>query len=188
MEYFGDSFDIVKMSLLHWLSSFGKWSIHPMFTECVTDAQVTAYERLLGANIVSKEILTPDKDRNAYFEDCSHCDHLFLDPDTGLKMRPVIGAKSRDYLFLPDLVGLFDRRRKSLTLVFDKSLARGSEREGLNRKLTELHRHGVFGFAYVSHACFVFTSRERSLLEQVREGVIKSSGLPRTRFLDIPQA
>jgi hypothetical protein len=35
LRYFGDSYDIVKKSMLAWLSPFGKWQTHPMFTEVV---------------------------------------------------------------------------------------------------------------------------------------------------------
>ena len=49
MRYFGDSYDIVKQSLLRWLRTLGDWSAHPMFTEAVSDADVAAFETLLGA-------------------------------------------------------------------------------------------------------------------------------------------
>jgi hypothetical protein len=35
MRYFGDSYDIVKQSLIRWLADFGQWSAHPMFPEGV---------------------------------------------------------------------------------------------------------------------------------------------------------
>ena len=56
MRYFGDSYDIVKQSLLRWLRPLGEWSVHPMFTEPVSSADVSAYETLLSANVVSTPV------------------------------------------------------------------------------------------------------------------------------------
>jgi hypothetical protein len=33
LQYFSDSYDIVKKSLIAWLA--GNWAVHPMFTEQV---------------------------------------------------------------------------------------------------------------------------------------------------------
>src|SRR5712671_2961007 len=93
IHYFGDSYDIVKQSLLRWLSTFGEWSVHPMFTEMVSRTDVAAFELLLNAKIVSTEVLTRETDRSAYFARATSCGHLFLDPDTGLRMRSTRGAR-----------------------------------------------------------------------------------------------
>src|ERR1700691_3051331 len=53
MQYFGDSSDIVKQSLIHWLGRFGDWSVHPMLTESATAQQVERFERFLGARVLS---------------------------------------------------------------------------------------------------------------------------------------
>jgi len=45
MRYFGDSYDIVKQSLLRWLQSFGPWSVLPMFTEPVSDEEASKRSR-----------------------------------------------------------------------------------------------------------------------------------------------
>ncbi len=37
LKHFGDSYDIAKRSLLDWLSAFGPWGAHPMFTQSVTE-------------------------------------------------------------------------------------------------------------------------------------------------------
>ena len=58
-KYFGDSYDIVKKSLISWLSEFGGWRAHPMFTESVTFDQSALFARFLGAELVSVEELTP---------------------------------------------------------------------------------------------------------------------------------
>ena len=59
-----------------------------------------------------------------------------------------------------------------MTVVFDQSVGRGSEKLHLERKLRELRHHSVYGFAYVSHACFMFVSKDRSLVERARSLII----------------
>jgi hypothetical protein len=183
MRYFGDSYDIVKQSLLRWLGDFGQWSVHPMFTEKVSQADVAAFEALLGAKVVSTEILTLDSDRLSYLSCGSSCSNLFLDPDTGLRMRPTRGVRAPEYLFASELIRLAEQRPTSLTVVFDQSVGRGAERLHLDGKLRQLRHHNLHGFAYVSHACFVVASLDHSLLDRARERVISQSKLPASRFL-----
>ncbi len=184
MHFFGDSYDIVKLSLLHWLRSFGKWSVHPMFTEeDLSLAQIKAYESLLGARVISHEVLRPDSDRVAYFKGASSCGHLFLDPDTGLRMRGTRGKRGCQYLFTGDLLRLTEQRPRFLTIIFDQSVRRGFEEDDLRAKLQNLCRLGVLGFAYVSHACFIVVGRDRTLIERARARVIIKSRLPEKRFL-----
>lgn len=84
---FGDSYDIVKQGLLRWLSPCGPWVAHPMFTDPVDALEVSAFSRFLGVPLLSTEVLDPGSDRDAYFSTAASCpDHLFLDPDTGLKI------------------------------------------------------------------------------------------------------
>jgi len=188
MHYFGDSYDIVKQSLLHWLRSFGEWSVYPMFTESVTPSDITAFESLLSAKVVSAEVLTLDTDRSAYFSCASSCGHLFLDPDTGLRMHSTRGVRAPEYLFATELVRISEKRPGSLALVFDQSVGRGSEQLHLEGKLRELRHHGVFGSAFVSHACFVIASRDRGLVERARTQIITESKLPASRFLPVAAA
>ena len=191
MRYFGDSYDIVKQSFLRWLRSFGEWSVHPMFTEPVTPNDVDAFQALLGAKIVSTEVLTRDTDRSKYFSCARCCGHLFLDPDTGLlldsdtglRMRSTRGVRAPQYLFASELVRMSEQRPKSLTLLFDQSVGRGSERAHLKDQLRHLRHHGVFGTAFVSHACFVIAGRDRGLVEHARTQIITESKLPPSRFL-----
>jgi hypothetical protein len=53
MHYFGDSYDIVKQSLLRSLRGPADWSAHPMFTEPVSGADVAAFQKLLAVKVVS---------------------------------------------------------------------------------------------------------------------------------------
>src|SRR5262249_25237272 len=122
------SYDIVKQSLLRWLQLFGEWSVHPMFTEPFPPSHISAYESLLGANVLSAEVLTLDTNRAAYFACASSCGHLFVDPDTGLRIMSTRGAHAAKYLFASDLSQLSEQRPHSLTAVFDQSVGRGSEK------------------------------------------------------------
>jgi hypothetical protein len=185
MRFFGDSYDIVKQSLLRWLHGFGEWSVHPMFTEVAPADKVSVFESFLDAHVVSTETLTLNTDRLAYFERASSCGHLFLDPDTGLRMLPTRGVRAPEYLFASEVLRLSERRPNSLTLVFDQSVGRGSEQLHLENKLRGLREHGVFGTAYLSHACFVLVGRDRALVERARAQVIAQSRLPEDRFLSV---
>jgi hypothetical protein len=185
MRYFGDSYDIVKQAILRWLRDFGGWSAHPMFTEAVTETDVTALASLLGARIISTEVFTRDTNRQAYLACGRSCGHLFLDPDTGLRMRPTRGVRAPEYLFGGELLRLAEQRPSSLTIVFDQSIGRGREQLHLEGKLRELRHQDLFGFAYWSHACFLVVGRDRALVERARSQLITQSRLPEWRFLPI---
>jgi hypothetical protein len=183
-QFFGDSYDIVKQSFLRWLAATGPWSTHPMFTEPVSSEQADRFGRLLGTRILSREVLTSVVDRNAYLAPARDCrDHVFLDPDTGIRLQPTRRKKAPQYIFGPELVAIANARPGRLTLVFDQSLARGAERQQLQDKLSNLAAEGVHGVAYVSHACFVLVGMDHSAVAAAFESLKRESGLPGSRFL-----
>lgn len=184
LKFLGDSFDIVKQSLLRWLGSCGPWSAHPMFTERFSSAEAEVLSRLLGVPLLLQNVLTPDTDRDAYFASARECaSHLFLDPDTGLSLRTVPADRRPAYLLREELVAIADLRPERLTLVFDQSLARGNEREQMEGKLAALADDGLHGFAYVSHACFLLVGRDGDAVTKALEAVQHQSRLPESRFL-----
>jgi hypothetical protein len=155
-----------------------------MFTEPVSAEQVRAYERLLGVRVISREVLGPGVDRNEYLASARSCkEHVFLDPDTGIRLSPISGKTAPAYLFADELVALAEAQPGRLTLVFDQSLARGAERPDLEHKLSKLTAKGIHCVAYLSHAGFVLAGRERSLVNAAFEDLGRNSGLPSTRFL-----
>ena len=79
-NYFGDSYDIVKQSLIRWLAPLGEWSAHPMFTETVQPEHATSFERFLGVRLLSNDVLCADTNRYAYFACAAQSGNLFLDP------------------------------------------------------------------------------------------------------------
>ena len=183
IRYFGDSYDIVKQSLFRWLRHFGDWSVHPMFTEPVSSEEATAYAAFLDAEVVSTDVLTTDINRPSYFSCVEACENLFLDPDTGLRLRDTRSTRAPAYLFANELMEFARSRPNALTIVFDQSVTRGSERLDVERKLRHLHQHEVFSFAYISHACFTVVGQDRHLVDRALERLISESRLPADRLL-----
>lgn len=183
MKYFGDSYDIVKLSLIGWLRHFGEWSVHPMLTEKAESNDIQAFEHFLGARVISTQVLTATTNRELYLSCATHTGNLFLDPDTGLRLESINSARSPKYLFLTELVHLMSSRPNALTIVFDQSLPRGREREALEHKLNNLSTHGVECFAYASHACFVVAGHDRTLVKRAFNHVLSESRLPANRFI-----
>ena len=184
MNYFGDSYDIVKQSLIRWLGHFGGWSVHPMMTESATAQQVKAFERFLGARMICTEVLTTSTDRGHFLSCASKCGNLFLDPDTGLSLRDSnLGSPKTKYLFAREFVQLIERRPKALTLVFDQSFPRGEGRTCIAHKIEEIEAKGIHCFAYASHAYFILGGRDKTLVRRAFNRVISESGLPESRFL-----
>jgi len=183
-SFLGDSYDIVKQSLLRWLSSLGSWATHPMFTEPVSTQQADDFARFIGTRLLSKNPLTNGTDRVAYLAPACECyEHVFLDPDTGIRLKPTRGKRAPLYIFTPELIEIVKTRSDKLVLVFDQSLSRGSERQQLQNKLKTFAAEGVNSLAYVSHACFVLLSKNHSLIEAAIDALQSESRLPHTRFL-----
>ena len=156
-KHFGDSYDIVKRNLLQWLSCYGTWSVHPMFTDpkpttnpkcrrfdgqCAAgtcaDADKTFRRDFCGflnVNAVACETFEESgRNRGSWLAAAKTCpNHLFIDPDTGLPFdkcgRPSHQGRSPAAAFLraSELVEIADKRPDKLTLVFDQSFRRKKE-------------------------------------------------------------
>lgn len=185
LHFFGDSYDIVKKSLIGWLAEFGPWAVHPMFTERVTLAEATAYSRFLGTSLLSAETLTPKTNRTEYFSACRTAGNLFLDPDTGVRLLPRGGAASVNYVFASELIEFCHARPTALTLAFDQSYARGRQGVDIQAKLRFFASHWVHGFAYSSHAPFLLLSGDAKLIERARKRLVDASGLPASRLVRV---
>jgi len=183
LQYFGDSYDIVKKSLIAWLLEFGPWVTHPMFTEPFEGEKAAAFSRMLGTPLLSNEVLTTQTDRVKYFSSCLTAGNLFLDPDTGVCLKAWRGAKSVNYVYAEELIGWCSARPNALTLVFDQSYSRGSTKDDMHRKLAYLAQQDIYGFAYASHATFLLLSADCELVESAREKLLDLSGLPASRLV-----
>lgn len=156
-----------------------------MFTYTVSEADATELSALVGVPLVSTRFLKPGVDRTRYFAEASACEsHLFLDPDTGIKLKPSRNGRAHAYLLGPELVEIALGRRQQLTIVFDQCFARGRAHEDLSHKLHFLATNSTQGLVYLSHACFVLASCDHALLSKARNLLEKDAHLPATRFLD----
>jgi len=181
-RHFGDSYDIVKRSLLQWLSPFGPWSAHPMFTHEVTAEEAAAFSRLLGVPVVSTETLLPHSDRRKYLAACEGHRSVFLDPDTGVRLHRREPRRSTEFVFAGELVDLTTVCANGLVLVFEQSVARGSERKHVQAKLDHFADQGVAGFAYISQASFLVLGKSSGLVQEAQGHLLAASDLPEARF------
>ena|SRR5205085_267853 len=185
LQHFGDSFDVVKQSVLRWLSPFGNWAVHPMLTGEASPAALCQFEAFLHARIISHEVLRAETDRAAYFAPCNTEGNLLLDPTTGIQCGTVPVRRRPDYLFARELEQLVKVRPGSLTIAYDQSLPRGSERKAAEGKLLRFASSGVLAFAYISHACFIVAANEQPLLERAHRTFLQKSSLPSARLASV---
>jgi hypothetical protein len=183
LQYFGDSYDIVKKALIGWLGEFGDWTAHPMFTEPVSPEEAEMFSRFLGVRLISTDVLTPKTDRAAYMAPCRGAGNLFLDPDTGVRLQARGGANSVNYVFGQELIALSRTRPGALTLVFDQSYSRGDQNSQVREKLSYLMSQGAYGFAYCSHAPFLLVGVDAKLVSRAYIRLLDASGLPHWRFV-----
>jgi hypothetical protein len=182
MQYFGDSYDVVKRFLLKTLSPVASWVAFPMFTHPVTRADVEAFESFLGVRVVASGPFDKDTDRAKHFVTLSEHHHVFLDPDTGIKLRPTRAKNAANYIFAPEIESLCQSDIERLLLVFDQSVGRGSERMHVTKKLSYFTEKGISAFAYMSHACFMVLSASPTRCKEAKEKIL-SSGMPAERLL-----
>ena len=184
LEKFGDSYDIVKQSFLRWLSPCGAWTADPMFTKTVTLNEAKEFSSFLGVGLVTWAKFPYKAGRPDYFNKAKLCtDHLLLDPDTGLRLPPT--SPTRRHLMATELLAIAQARPKRLTLVYDQSISRsgGSPKSQIKKKLVWLEDHGLHGFAYVSHVCFILVSLYQHALHNARDKFLQASRLPTTRIV-----
>ena len=188
LKHFGDSYDIVKQSLLQWLSGFGPWAAHPMFTHAVAEEEAAAFSRFLGARLVSTEVLVQGCDRRAYLTGFGDCRSIFLDPDTGVRLRSGNGKRSTEFIFGEELVSIAAACSRGLVLTFDQSLSRGRKPEQVLEKLDYFLARGLAGFAYVSHASFLALGQSGLVVREALDQVLAASGLPASRIVTATQS
>lgn len=182
LKHFGDSYDIVKKSMLSWLAPFGAWRTHPMFTEHVSEEQANSFGRFLDTPLLSSEVLTSRTDRSRYFAACCGEFHLFLDPDTGVRCGSTRRFNSPNHLYGEELIAIVRSRPDNLTLVFDQSFARGAADSDLQSKFAFFDSRRVAACAYWSHAPFLLLSTNNALLDHARDRILYASGLPAWRI------
>jgi len=184
-QFLGDSYDIVKRFLLETIAPGARWDAFPMFTHVVTEDELATFEAFLGVHVASRGVLTVDGDRVAHLSTQPDQQHVFLDPDTGIRLRPCSGSAATNYIFGPELVDLCSSEPTRLVVVFDQSVPRGGERQAMASKLAYFNERGVRGFAYLSHACFVVLSASQQVCDDAYANLV-ASALPVERILKQP--
>lgn len=187
MQFFGDSYDVVKRFLLRTVAPEAKWTAFPMFTHEVTDGDIAGFEAFLGVSVTSPSAITKSTDRATHFSALAGHRHVFLDPDTGVKLKPSNGVSATKYVFGPELVSLCEQNRDRLLVVFDQSVPRGKERKAVAAKLAYFRERGIHGFAYLSHACFLILSSSESACRAARKHLL-ASHLPKSRLVGADDA
>jgi hypothetical protein len=185
-QLLGDSSDIIKKSFISWLSEFGRWAVHPMFTGDVDPDATGQLAKFLGATIVSAERLRAGTDRAGYFEPCLSAPNLLLDPDGGISLEGVTGTRSSRYIFRDELLRIILARPHRLTLVLDQSFpraARSRMEENVRRKLSAFAAESAFGFAYVSQSPIFCFAADPSILLRAFETLKENSSLPPSRLI-----
>jgi hypothetical protein len=182
-KYLGDSYDIVKRFLIHSLRS-GNWAAHPMLTEdpdIFGTPQKNSYTSLLTIPMLSSEVFLEGTNREAYFDCCRrHCGHLFIDPNTGLRLDNELSV---NHLLICDLAFICSPSDRRLILIFDQAISRSRDkREVLLGKIARLRCSQFHAMAYQSHACFLLVSRDQGVIDKAR-GLLIDTGLQADRLL-----
>ena len=182
---FGDSYDIVKRSLIRWLSGLDEWAAHPMLTGGPENPSfLEEYSAFLGVRLPPAELLQVRFDSSRIMEWAEQCqdEHLFLDPDTGIMLPD--GTATASHLKAADLVAIAKKRPGKLTLVFDQSIDRARDvREQVEEKLRFLLKADVHGITYESHVCFLLACTDQQVLVKAERKLTEKSRIPRHRLV-----
>lgn len=181
MQFFGDSHDIVKLCLLQSLASSAQWYAFPMFTHAVSYDELAAFEAFLGVSVVSPDVPTANIVRSEHLAVQVHHRHVLVDPDTGIKLKPCEAVAGTKYVFGPELIELCRSDPERLVLVSDQSVPRRSERDSIVEKLAFFEDQTIYGFAYLSHACFVVLSTSEQVSAAAHDRLL-ASNLPAARI------
>jgi len=184
MKFFGDSYDVVKRFLIKSIAPNAEWITLPMFTEEVSCKDIKSIEQFLHVRVISKVKVTTPTNRDKYFANSADHQHIFIDPDIGISIKKHYGAKSKYYIFGPELVSLCEQNPERLLLVFDQSIQRGNVDQvdqSVERKLTYFREQNIFCFAYKSHACFMVLSPSSCVCKKAYGNLINTN-LPGSRL------
>ena len=121
MNFFGDSYDVVKRFLLQSVAPEAEWVAFPMFTHRVAPEKLKAFASFLGVQVVSPTALTASTNRARHLAASEHHRHIFLDPDIGIKLRPPKRRDAVKYVLAPELISLCCKSPERLLLVFDRA-------------------------------------------------------------------
>ena len=195
----GDTHDIAKLSMLRWLAPGEKWLIHPMYfptrSEERDEAFPCRYADSLQVQLVRGDIWQRQQLIDSVAEDQGH---LFLDPDTGLRLDY---SRTREHVTVRELIEVANSpaRKRKLTLVYDHTIDRnpkqidcdeeekGPPGQQIIKKLRRLHEAEVHAAAYIAHnqrIAFVWASADPGIVSGATRRIQPASRLPDCCFVD----
>ena len=162
----GDSYDIVKRFIRETLSSIAPLVADPYFLE--PSLSPRDYERATGISL--RTVSSPPRFG------------LLLDPHTGIHVAHQL-RKGRHYATTQYIAATLDDGCVAYCVVFDQSYTRNGvpRNDQLRPKLDEMARHCIASFYYVSHAPFLFATRDATMARRLRRA-FRRSGLPDSKF------
>ena len=121
-KHHGDTYEMAKLCILRWLVADEQWLIHPMYFPANGEEPDQAFPRRY-ADFLGVCLVRGDMHRRRDLVDAVAGDpgHLFLDPDTGLKLGNAKGPKHLNVNELVKIASSPSRTRK-LVLVYDQSI------------------------------------------------------------------
>jgi hypothetical protein len=172
-KYLGDSYDLVKRFWAEKLAGIAPIYAHPRF---IPEDLRAAFRSVTTIPILPTEI---GKGRFG----------LFLDPCTGIPLPNARGQRvTQSHAPLSFISDEIKTLCPAFLICFDQSHHRRkggpSMMEQRQQKLNSLAKSGISSFYYVSHATFLFASKESKVLEGIRCHLVKC-GIPSCRFTEL---
>ena len=186
---FGDTYEMAKLCMLHWLAPDEEWLFHPMYFPPINEEWdetfACRYADFLGVRLAHGNIKERSELVDAVAENPGH---LFLDPDTGLRLD---NAKAPQHVNVNEFIAMAHSptREHKLVLVYDQSIDRrynikGTPNQQLGDKLRRLHEADVHAAAYVSHIAFIWASTDPEIVSAAARRLVSASHLPDFRLVD----
>ena len=184
LEYFGDSYDIVKRALLEWFYTARAVAYtQPLFTEDASLSQATAFARFLGARLVQP---VHGSHRGGVARQPSTAarglGNLLVDPDIGVVLPQPGKSVKRTHLSVAALQVLCAANPGNVIMSFDQALRREAPEESLRSKVVWLAEGGTAALAFRSHASFIFCSSSSGRVDDVAR-LLLEAGLPESRLV-----
>lgn len=185
----GDSYDFVKRVLLEIRPDGRDFLAVPMFTDnppVPTQPVIDLYCKFLKSGTHPNLHRAPQNgQRVVWIKDiCAQRgdQNIFLDPDTGIRLKPIGGKKMEEYVTTDEIAEILNCcDDKTLLICFDQSLSRGEEDEYCREKLSALKKHKVKAVYFRSHASFLICSMNKKTLNAWKTKAI-ALGIPSNRF------
>ena len=182
LQYFGDSYDIVKRALLQWLAPLGPWYIQPLFTDDVSPQQAAMFARFLGARLIDPFQARTQKEYQAALNACHGTGNLLVDPDIGVVLPQARKVAKRTHLSTAGLQALCASNPGRVIMAFDQALLREDPDGSLRSKVVWLSERHIAAIGFRSHASFIFCSSSTDSVGGVTR-LLHEAGLPDSRLV-----